>query len=288
MEKTLEYQIRTSICSLSGDNFQAFICKLFHIAYADDFQQTRRTKDMGCDGFLNRNTVIAVYGPEKIDSGRFTEKVKADYKKYCDNWKNNYPNWLFVINCEASSEMSNAVFSLGQNARLIELNGIMALIDGLTHGKKCKVMNALQIPEQYYVYDLLKEVVSDLVQHEESISRVSQVSRPPYVLDKIRKNFANQADIDASIQNYFDCAGYFGQLEKILKAYDDAKISSLKNKISTAYSSLTGTHKERLNQLQTAFGHPGDDFYNFYVRVVLMYCFEICLIGARVGEEDDS
>jgi hypothetical protein len=78
-----------------------------------------------------------------------------------------------------------------------------------------------------------------------------------------------------------------GKLKDTLKSYDDEEMAALKNKVITEYGKLSGDFKTRLNNLtELLSGNNGNDQqYKYYVRVVLLYMFEICLIGQRVEAE---
>ena len=64
-------------------------------------------------------------------------------------------------------------------------------------------------------------------------------------------------------------------------------MAALKNKVITEYGKLSGDFKTRLNNLTAALSgnHKNDQQYKYYVRVVLIYMFEICLIGKRSEAE---
>ena len=78
-----------------------------------------------------------------------------------------------------------------------------------------------------------------------------------------------------------------GKLKEILKTYSDDDIAALKNKIITQYGKLAGDFKERFNNLAEMLSgrHNNDQQYVYYIRVVLLYMFEICLIGKRLEAE---
>ena len=80
---------------------------------------------------------------------------------------------------------------------------------------------------------------------------------------------------------------YFAQLKDVLKLYQDFEIDSLKTKVSSTYNKLAGDFKTRLNNLVDLLSerNKNDDYYVMFLRIVLIYFFEICLIGKKTESE---
>ncbi len=100
MDNPLRNSFRIQIKSLYLFEFQNFITNLFMFRYgAENYIPPREIKDKGADGIIvNKNTVVACYGPKKIDKNRYLKKIKDDFKLYSDNWQTEYKNWMFVTN----------------------------------------------------------------------------------------------------------------------------------------------------------------------------------------------
>ncbi|MGB4774832.1 MAG: hypothetical protein WBP45_06655, partial [Daejeonella sp.] len=74
--------------------------------------------------------------------------------------------------------------------------------------------------------------------------------------------------------------------------YEDDDIDKIKHKVIYDYLQTNGTFKVRLNSLtnlyMAKYSVDGDDEYIFYVRAILVYIFEQCLIGLKTDTENDS
>jgi len=287
IDDSLRYHLRTNIELLTGNEFQAFASKMYHLKFKDNFVAPRGTRDRGCDGIIMQDTIIAAYGPDRFEETSFRIKVNEDYKKYAAGWQGQYPKWVFVCNKEVSAKMIGEVQALGEQVEIVTLNEIVELVESMRHTDIWAIAEYLHIQERYYKYDILKTVISDMMKTNQELTR-SHSTRPPYIEDKIAKNYDNQQDIDSAKENYYNCLSQFKELNLILGAYRDEEVSALKSRIVEAYGSYKGTHKKRFELLRKSYALDGNDLYNFYVTVILTYCFEICLIGQRVGGEDAS
>ncbi len=63
----------------------------------------------------------------------------------------------------------------------------------------------------------------------------------------------------------------------------------IKWRVIEDYNKLSGNFKSRLNNLSDQYtkqyGNSEDDGYRKYVKVILLYMFEQCLIGKKIDKE---
>jgi len=123
---------------------------------------------------------------------------------------------------------------------------------------------------------------------EQCVEDVAPHKSPPYIEDKIRLNY-DEKDVEDALKEYEAVVEYFGELKNILKSYQDYEVGALKTKLIECYGSLSGNFKQRIILLIDRFAerNKNDDYYVFFVRVVLIYFFEICVIGKRPESEND-
>ena len=79
------------------------------------------------------------------------------------------------------------------------------------------------------------------------------------------------------------------KVRNILCSYDVEQIQSIKQKVISEFGKFKGDFKTKFNNLadKLSGNHTSDDEYVLYVRAICIYCFEICLIGKRVSQEND-
>jgi hypothetical protein len=288
--------IRKAIEKQKFNDFQNFINNLMlekcgndFVSVKNSFVCVRQKKDKGCDGIHNNETILAVYAPEKDpDIGKFKRKVEEDYEKYVTNWEMNYPSFCFVYNGEYTSEMLLFIDKLNRNIIKCDINKILKLIKSMSWVNIRNVSNYLNIDERFFKYDILKTIVEDMMGniHE---NRDPKNEKPSYIEDKIKLNY-DEDDIEGALNQYSECYNHLEMLKIVLKPYKDSEISSLKSKIMTEYDKFSGNFKTRLNYLTELFAerNKDDDVYRYYVRVVLIYAFEICIIGRKTSDENVS
>lgn len=149
-------KIKNQISNLKDISFQNFITELYSICYENNFDAIKQKRDKGCDGILNKNTIIAVYAPERYEINSFKNKIKnsnpkslGDFDKYENNWKNKYPNWQFIYNGEITGEMIDFLRALKQDVDFIDIVKIMRLITNLSPSKLKLIIDYLKIPNDY-------------------------------------------------------------------------------------------------------------------------------------------
>lgn len=146
--------LKTQISSLTGFEFQDFIDRLF-LAYHGKFGYlpTRKTRDLGCDGIINNDTVIACYGYDKAGKSDILKKVKEDFKKYDEKWSANFLSWLFIINKEVPSYLIDEIEKLKPNSSPIGIDQLIELIEtNLSASSKQDIYEYLKIPKEFYRY----------------------------------------------------------------------------------------------------------------------------------------
>ena len=283
MDVVLKENLKTHISRLSGENFQAFTDFLFTKKYGSSFRALRHHRDKGCDGIIQNKMVIAVYGPEngRNTLASFKTKFSTDHQKYQENWSKLYPEFLFVYNSSLTGEMANFVKQNYQEFSIMDQNGIFELIESLLYSKVFEIVKHLRIPEEYFSVDVLTEVINDLSKSGDEYASVPLV-KPIYIEDKIILNY-DLSDVESMKEEYYDTLPDIRTIEVILREYGDGEITALKSKIRTLYSELAGSFKERFNNLANRLSErrPHDDIYRSKVRSVLLYMFELCIIGRR-------
>ncbi len=287
MDSILTHQIKTAIDRLKENNFQDFLTELLIKKYGTKFTPTKQKRDKGCDGILNGRMVLAAYAPEKHTLNGFKLKTQEDHKKYMKNWKTNYPEWCLVYNGQFTAEMLQFLDGLDGNVQKWDMNHLLDIIQSIPWPKIREMSNRIGIDEQYIRYDIFKAIIDDLLSHNTTDIQVKIVHKKPlYIEDKIKLNYAKE-DIENATKEYEIVLPYLSDLCRVLKIYSDDEKSSLKSNVLTWYRNLSGDFKTRLNNLAEKFSeeNKGDDMYRFYVRVVLIYLFEACLIGKRAAEE---
>jgi hypothetical protein len=177
---------------------------------------------------------------------------------------------------------------LNRNIIKCDINKILKLIKSMSWVNIRNVSNYLNIDERFFKYDILKTIVEDMMGniHE---NRDPKNEKPSYIEDKIKLNY-DEDDIEGALNQYSECYNHLEMLKIVLKPYKDSEISSLKSKIMTEYDKFSGNFKTRLNYLTELFAerNKDDDVYRYYVRVVLIYAFEICIIGRKTSDENVS
>lgn len=283
MDSTFAHQIRTAIDKLKENNFQDFITEFLIKKYGHDFTPIKQKRDKGCDGIIWNRLVIAVYAPEKNNLTEFKRKIGEDYQKYKTNWSA-YPEWCVIYNGEFTASRVQFINGLEPDIQKWDINHIAESIHELQWVKIRDIAAYLGINEQYYINDVLKNVIDDLLKDSSVQSHQVEIrKKPPYIEDKIELNYDN-SDVQDAINEYEVNIPFITELYLVLKTYSDDEISSLKSKVVNEYNKFSGDFKTRLNNLtdDLAERNGKDDVYKSYVRAVLIYFFEICLIGKKV------
>lgn len=286
------------IASLEGFNFQSFIVELFLLKYGShNFTPLRPVKDYGCDGIIeSEKTVVACYGPKKYDSRKFNNKAEGDFKEYKENWEKKYSNWKVVVNHDIAPDQIQKVESFKKGSKIIGIQQIVSIIENeLKSKQKRKILEYLKISKDYISNDFLSEILNDLLEGGNFKNTIHPVyTKAIYIEDKIRLNFLPE-DMNGILIEYEEMIldGYMQQTSDILSIYNDTEKDAIKYRIIRDYNSESGSFKDRLIRLTRRYvekySMDSDDEYSLYVRIILIYHFEQCLIGQKVeAEKSDS
>lgn len=292
MNTPLRNQLSTQISALRGFNFQHFIHLVFGMRYgSDDFVPLRDSKDKGCDGLIRSlKTVVACYGSDKYDKAKFERKADGDFQEYRVNWEIEYPNWMMVVNQALSPDHLKKVESLKSGSRILGIGQTITMIEEeLTNNQKRKIAQSLRIDETYIVNDFVQEIFDDLIK--------GAVDAPPFrfnsridIEEKIRINFTKK-DFQEALDEYENVAVSFGEISEIMRPYEEIEKSIIKYRIQSDFNKNNGNFKYKFNRLTEAYIEKykaiNDDELKFYIRSLLFYTFEQCLIGKKTRNEND-
>jgi hypothetical protein len=290
MNTPLQNRFEIQIKALQGFDFQDFIIELFLQKYgAKGFTVLRQKKDKGCDGIINaEKQVIACYGPVSNNQNKFDQKVNEDFEDYQNNWQSSFPNWMFIVNQDVTPLQVSKIKSLKSDAPLLGIKQIISIIYELKNHQRRKIADYLNIEQSFLASDYLGDVLEDLLMGSEVTTesiKYDKIGRI-YIEDKIVINYS-ESEVEDAVNEYVLLAesGSLKDVSDLLSAYEDEEISRLKHKILIDYASTNGTFKERLNQLSkfytVKYASENDDDYLHYIRAVLIYLFEQCLIGRK-------
>ena len=301
MNNPTKNRFQLQIKSLRGFDFQHFIRELYLVKYGEHgFTVLRDTKDKGCDGIIEgEQRVIACFGPQEISNTKkrqreFDNKVEGDYNEYENNWKSQYPNWSFIINHEIDPHYDIKAKSLYEKANIIGITQILSIVENLKSYQRRKIGKYLNIESEYLTSDYIGEILEDLLKEDDTNS--DGISYKPKSLieinDKIDINY-NDNDIE-EVKNEYGLLleeGTLIEIAGILHGYEDDEISKIKKRVIYDYGTKTGEFKSRLDLLTehylVKYSDENDDDYLFYIRAILIYFFEQCLIGEKTKVEND-
>lgn len=292
MDNPLRNSFRIQIQSLYLFDFQDFITKLFMFRYgAENYIPPRDSSDKGADGIIkNKETIVACYGPKKIDKKRYLDKINDDFKLYSDNWQSKYKNWMFVTNNDIPEWAIKKINSLKKDSAPVGLKNLLQIVDELPSYQKREIGNYLNVPKELFAQDYLKEIIEDLIKETSFTDENIEYKKQIYFPDKVSLNY-KQEDIDSVFQAYdiYFENGVFNEIKSLLFGYEDEDTNKLKVRIINDFNNKSGDFKSRLQQLTEKYldkySSENDDEYLFYIRAVLIYLFEQCLIGSKTKGE---
>ncbi len=292
MNSPLQNSFRIQIQSLYKFDFQDFITKLFMFRYgAENYTPPRDIKDKGADGIITKNeTVVACYGPEKIDKKRYTKKIEDDFKSYSANWQSKYNNWMFVTNNDIPEWAIKKINSLKKDSSPVGLKNLLQIVDELSSFQKRELGNYLNVEKELFAQDYLKEIIEDLIKETSFTDENIEYKKQIYFPDKVSLNY-KQEDIDSVFQEYdiYFENGIFNEIKSLLFGYEDEDTNKLKVRIINDFNNISGDFKSRLQQLTEKYldkySSGNDDEYLFYIRAVSIYLFEQCLVGSKTKGE---
>lgn len=279
MNSVTENSFKTQIGSLKDSAFQAFIDKLYTVVYGNDFTVVKQKHDQGCDGIVNNETVLAVYAPGKYDFKKFRKKISDDFEKYSENWVNRYPQWQVVYNGDFTASIVQVIQSLKVDAQRVGISNLIEMIAKLRWSQIQDLAEYLKIDVQFIVFDIVDEIIKDSLKAEPAAIGEFDFSKRTELQEKIEFNF-NQKDIDAAKAEFLDYLKYFWLVTNVISGYESQE-DALKNRIRMDLAKFSGDFKIKLQYLTEYYTQkrPNDDYYKLFVRVLLLYLFEQCIIG---------
>ncbi|GGG97340.1 hypothetical protein GCM10011416_14130 [Polaribacter pacificus] len=292
MNSPLKNSFRVQIESLNLFKFQDFITELFILRYgSENYIPPREIKDKGADGIItSSNTLVACYGPKSVDKNRYLKKIEDDFESYEDNWIDDYKNWMFVTNNDIPEYAIKKINALKPDATQIGIKNILQFIEELTSSQKRTLGTFLNISRDLFARDYLKELIEDLIKDSEFTIENVDYKTQIYFPDKVSINF-KQKDINKVLDeydSYFE-NGVFNVIGGLLFGYEDEDFEKLKHKIKYDYTNESGSFKKRLKQMidkyLNKYSSENDDEYLYYLRAILLYLFEQCIIGDKTKAE---
>lgn len=286
LDSLLKKIMKDSILKLRDNAFQVFCEELLIKFYKNDFLVIKDKKDLGCDGIIKNNQIVAMYAPDKENLKSFEKKVTEDYQKYETNWIKKYPSWVFIYNGTITAERKNIIDKYYTKNAPLGIENLMEFIDSLRYSDVMCLTDRLNIDKIYITYNVIRKIIDDLSKSNELIKQ--QIKAPTYIAKKIEINF-NSSERQEITEEYARVLPDITRLTEILKEYNSEKISSLINRVKMTYSNQKGTFNNKLNQLCNNLSNDekGDDIYAYYIRVIVIYLFERCILGKKSEEEND-
>ncbi|MEE1962784.1 hypothetical protein V1387_08825 [Allomuricauda taeanensis] len=303
MDKALKANIKELIKSKRGFEFESFISELNLIQYGSDgFQPTRERKDDGAEGLiLSTKTIIAAYGPDAFDERKFNKKVNDDFEDYLNKWSSDNPNWIMHYNnalaptqLRVSNDLEKIAIDRGILTNHISIKGIdqiMHMIENeFSSIQQRAVAKLLGVPRELIVFDHVRNIIQDLISGHGIEQEVPEYKLEVDIEEKIKLNYTD-SDVNHALEEYEDlnADGTLKKIWGILSTFQTEEINILKLRIKREFNNENGSFKEKLNTLTNKYAlkysNDDDDFFNYYIRSLLVYCFEQCMIGKKTSSE---
>jgi hypothetical protein len=182
--------------------------------------------------------------------------------------------------------MAQFARSLKRDVELLGLQHLLELINRQYWGRIRKLADYLRIEQEYLVLDIFDEIVRDLLRKPPSEIGPPDYTQPVYIKEKIPLNFTGE-DIENIKDEYQDSLKDFNNLKTIMKEYSDHQLSALKTRVRLDIEKFSGTFKKKLDHLTEYYSekYKHDDLYKSFVRVLLIYLFEQCILGKKTEKE---
>jgi hypothetical protein len=303
MDKGLRANIEALIKAKRGFEFEAVIREIHLIKFGSDgYQPTRERTDWGAEGLIvSTKTITAAYGPDNYDEKGFVKKVHDDFDDYLNNWAPANKNWIMYYNnslaplqLQISDTLKARAVSKSIEVDIVLIKGIDQILqmiqDDFSNKQIRQLAEYLGVSKELLTFDNLRLLIDDLIKdleiNPENIKYKLQVN----IQDKIALNYGAE-DITSATVEYEELAlnGTLKKVFGILSGYQSEEINSLKFKIITDFNKLRGTFKEQLETLTdlyyNKYSSGNDDEFFMYIRGILVYCFEQCILGKKTKEE---
>ncbi len=304
MNLTLKASIEQLIRVKRGFEFEATMNQIYLIQHTSDgYQPTRERSDDGAEGLIRVNrTIVAAYGPDKYDEKKFLKKIEDDFDDFLKKWAAQYPNWKMHYNSSLAPELiriterlSKLALSKGISVDDIQVFGveqIMQMIEEKFSTKKQRQLASyLGVPKELMIFDQIKGILDDLIKgiiiESDTIEYKLQID----VNEKIELNYSID-DRNAAREEYEDYLldGTLIKIGEIISSYNDEEINTLKIKVKREFNKIDSKNfKNKLSVLTELLVNKyssGDDYeVEHYIRAILVYFFEQCLIGEKTKSE---
>jgi hypothetical protein len=303
MDRGLRANIEALIKAKRGFEFEAVVREIHLIKYGSDgYQPTRERTDWGAEGLIvSKRTITAAYGPDNYDEKAFLKKVNDDFEDYLKNWAGVNKNWTMYYNnslaplqLQVSDTLKAYAASKSINVDKVLIKGIDQILqmiqDEFSNKQIRQLAEYLGVAKELLTFDNLRLLIDDLIKdleiNKDNIKYKVQVN----IQDKIDLNYGSE-DIAAATTEYEELAlnGTLKKVFGILTGYQAEEINSLKFKIITDFNKQKGTFKEQLENLTdlyyNKYSSGSDDEFFMYIRGILVYCFEQCILGKKTKEE---
>ncbi|WP_345882242.1 hypothetical protein [Shewanella algae] len=288
MDNIVREVLKTKITGLRATAFQEALDRIYHCIYGEiGFQRVKQKHDGGSDGIVNGEIVLAAYAPERYSLNDFKKKVGADFNSYARNWESTHGKWEVVTNLEATAQMIQFVSGLKNGSPIICIEGLLQKIDSQTWTVKMAIFRALNIPDHYLSNDVISTVIEDLIQISDKGDSFEPYEKPAYIQDKIELNVSGE-NLDSFLDEYEEYLAIFPLISSIIKSRTQQNVSSIRSKVRSTYTSLSGSFEKRLSELVNIMsqGKMQDDYYSYNMRIVMVYFFEQCLFGKKPKSEE--
>lgn len=287
MDNIVREVLKTKITGLKATAFQDALDRIYHCIYGEfGFQRVKQKHDGGSDGIVNGETVLAAYAPERYSLNDFKKKIEADFISYAKNWEFTHGKWEVVTNLEATAQMIKFVNGLKKGTPIICIEGLLQKIDSQTWTVKMAIFRALNIPDHYLSNDVISTVIEDLIHISNQENSFEPYEKPAYIQEKIELNVSVE-NIDLFLEEYEENLAIFPLITSIVGARPQGNVSSIRSKVRSTFASLTGSFEKKLTELVNILSQAKnqDDYYRYYMRIVMIYFFEQCLFGKKPKSE---
>lgn len=282
MDNNLRRRFKDTINSTYGNDFHEFVSKLFIMRFGEDFFPVKQKRDRGCDGIIENEKFLAIYGPSSQNRNlrEFMKKSTEDFEKYKDKWEKKYQKWCFVYNDECTIDRIEHLKSLKPDVIIYGLNHLMNIVEEIPFPKLRELATYLGIPIEYFRNDILKQIIEDLIKKPfEDIEY--KINNPKDIDEKIKLNY-DMKDFDIIRKKHETAFIDIEALKILLKAYDDTDISAMKMKVLKVFEKVSGDFKEKMNSVNEILCDAYEnDIYIYFVDVILLYLFEACIVGEK-------
>ena len=136
------------------------------------------------------------------------------------------------------------------------------------------------------IEDILTDLIKGFGIQEDNIVYDLKVN----IEEKIKLNYSeDEIQLANDEYSFFVESGIFTAIAGVLETYDDEEINSFKLRVFTDFNNTAGKFKDKLNILTSHYlnnySNQSDDDCKRFIRAILIYCFEQCIIGSKTKDE---